>query len=400
MNPSLPVSEAVLNLSLETPVLNTSPLPDYGKDGLDYGMVIGLERTTGGQLWACWVGGGDNEKAFFVLARSADGGGRWSDPLLVIDPHRADLPFGRRTIVGNLWLDPKGRLWLFFDQALGYFDGRAGTWFTRCDDPDAVQPVWSEPERIWHGCALNKPLLCSNGEWLMVFSLWDRGKIPEAFADQFHDLDAFRMANVFVSSDEGRTWQRRGGVAFPHPEFDEAHLIERKDGSLWITGRTHVGMWESESMDRGRTWSEPQPSAIVHVNSRHFLRRLQSGRLLLVKHGKASGERPSDVPYGPGARSLLTAFLSEDDGLTWQGGLLLDERDGISYPDGTQLPDGAVYIAYDFDRDHSGEILFARFREEDVLAGKTVSPQAAFKQLINRADPEAVARRYAGKGRA
>jgi len=33
-------------------------------------MTIGIERTPGGRLWACWVAGGDSPKAFFVLANS------------------------------------------------------------------------------------------------------------------------------------------------------------------------------------------------------------------------------------------------------------------------------------------------------------------------------------------
>ena len=87
--PALPFSAtpALLERGLETPRLNTAPLPEYGYDRLDYGMTIGIERTPGGRLWACWVGGGDSEKGFFVLASSDDNGESWSDPRLVIDPH-------------------------------------------------------------------------------------------------------------------------------------------------------------------------------------------------------------------------------------------------------------------------------------------------------------------------
>lgn len=175
-------------------------------------MTIGIERTPNGRLWACWVGGGDNEKAFFVLASSEDAGATWSKPRAVIDPHDPALPFARRVIVGALWLDPRGRLWWFFDQALTHFYGRAGTWAVRCDQPDAVEPVWSEPVRIWHGCVLNKPIIRANGEWLLTISLWDRWKTTERFFGCFPELDEWRMINFFVSKDEGLTWQRRGGV--------------------------------------------------------------------------------------------------------------------------------------------------------------------------------------------
>ena len=31
--------------------MNTSPLPEYDYDKLDYGITIGIERTPGGRLW-------------------------------------------------------------------------------------------------------------------------------------------------------------------------------------------------------------------------------------------------------------------------------------------------------------------------------------------------------------
>lgn len=273
-----PASDLLAAPAREPPVLNTSPLPRYANDRQDYGMTIGIERTPNGRLWACWVKGGDNEKAYFVLATSDDRGATWSEPRLVIDPHDPRLSLARRVIVGNLWLDPRGRLWLFFDQAMTHFDGRAGTWFTRCDDPDALEPRWTPPVRIWHGCALNKPVVLSSGEWLLTVSLWDRGKIQSPFEGAFSELDSLRMANVLVSADEGQTWDRRGGVAFPDPQFDEAQVVQRKDGSLWLTARTRFGLWGSESRDFGATWSAPRRAKIANANSRHFLRRLESGR--------------------------------------------------------------------------------------------------------------------------
>lgn len=50
--------EQIADLALIPPTLNTSPLPEYDYDRLDYGMTIGIERTPGGRLWACWVAGG------------------------------------------------------------------------------------------------------------------------------------------------------------------------------------------------------------------------------------------------------------------------------------------------------------------------------------------------------
>jgi predicted neuraminidase len=99
--------------------------------------------------------------------------------------------------------------------------------------------------------------------------------------------------------------------------------------------------------------------------------------LLLVKNG------PTDQRI-PG-RTDLTAFLSDDDGKSWQGGLLLDERGKVSYPDGFQAPDGQIMILYDWNRSTDAEILLAKFREEDVLAKEFRSAGSKTKLLVSKA---------------
>src|SRR5690606_32184674 len=101
-----------------------------------------------------------------------------------------------------------------------------------------------------------------------------------------------------------------------------------------------------------------------------------SGKILLIKHGETINTHEG--------RSKITAWLSSDEGESWQGGLMLDERTGISYPDGFQAPDGFIYISYDRNRSTDGEILFAKFTEEDILAKSLINPQSRLKNLISR----------------
>jgi len=374
----------VADLALIPPLLNTEPLPRYDYDRLDYGMTIGIERTPKGRLWACWVAGGDSPKAFFVLATSDDDGATWSKPRLVLDSHADNLPRDRSILVGTLWTDPLGRLWLFFDQSMEMLDGRAGVWATVCEDPDAETPAWSPPRRIWHGVMINKPTVLSTGEWMLPISLDQRDGSDPAdrvmfgpFQALFPELDSFRGANVFVSTDKGASWQRRGAVRFSNPDWHEHMIVERRDKSLWMLGRTRTGIMQSISTDGGRTWAEPtEPPGIRQPNARFHIRRLASGRLLLVKHGDRI-----DAHEG---RVKLSAWLSDDDGATWQGGLVLDDRPGVSYPDGFQAPDGTISISYDRNRATDGEILLARFTEADVLARQLTGPTSQLKMLISR----------------
>ena len=382
--------EKVADHALVPPVVNTSRLPEYDYDKLDYGMTIGIERTPGGRLWACWVAGGDSPDAFFVLASSDDDGETWSSPRVVIDARQDGLGAKRSILVGNLWTDPRGRLWLFFDQSMDMFDGRAGVWTTVCENPDAGAPVWSKPQRIWHGVTLNKPTVLSTGEWMLPISLDQRPGFRE-FRGCFREFDPLRGANVFVSADEGTTWERRGVRTFPNPDWHEHMIVERKDKSLWMLARTRNGIMESESTDAGRTWSEPVLSNIKHPVARFHIRRLASNRLLLVKHGAAIDSHKG--------RSLLTAWLSDDDGRTWRGGLMLDERTGVSYPDGFLAPDGTIYISWDRNRATDGAILMARFTEDDILAKAFKGPKSKTKMLISRPLAREVAKLPAFQGR-
>jgi len=137
----------------------------------------------------------------------------------------------------------------------------------------------------------------------------------------------------------------------------------------------HHGIGESSSADCGWTWTPGRPLQLPHVNSRFHLRRLLSGRLLAVTHNPPDGK----------TRSHLVAHLSDDDGRTWQGGLTIDERPGVSYPDAVQAPDGTIYLIYDYRRQDDKMILMAIFSEEDVLQGTWHSPRARRRVMVNQA---------------
>jgi len=77
---------------------------------------------------------------------------------------------------------------------------------------------------------------------------------------------------------------------------------------------------------------------------------------------------------------------------------MLDERTGVSYPDGFQAPNGTIYISRDRNRATDGEILMARFTEEDILAKAFKGPKSRTKILVSRPLAREVARLPAIKG--
>jgi hypothetical protein len=351
---------------------NLSPGPEYHTQTRLWQGIPSLERTLDGSFWATWYTGGKTEDPdnYSLIMHSADEGATWSEPVLVVDP-----PGMVRAFDPTLWTDPLGRLWFFWAQSYELFDGRVGVWMIHCEDPAAASPEWCDPCRLCNGIMLNKPTVLSTGEWLFPTALWAPSSWLPDTADPFSrhaDLATERYSSVYITRDQGETFEVLGHADVPKRVFDEHMIVERRDGSLWMLVRTLHGIGESVSTDRGHTWSPGRDSGLGGPCSRFFIRRLQSGRLLLINHHEFSG------------RNNLTALVSDDDGLTWPHRLLLDARAEVSYPDGFQAPDGTIHIIYDRERHGAKEILLASFTEDDVLAGKPVSAACRLQRLVNK----------------
>ncbi len=324
--------------------------------------IPSLAVASNGRIWANWYAGvtpGEDHNNYVVLSTSGDNGVTWKE-VLIIDPD-GDGPV--RAYDPELWIAPDGRLFVFWAQAEGHSGAIAGVWCIETTMADADQPEWSQPRRLTDGVMMCKPLLLSNGEWALPASTW---------------RETDYSARMIVSTDQGKTWTLQGACNVPRDarQFDEHMFVERKDRSIWMLARTKYGIGESVSTDGGRTWPELTPTSIPHPSARFFVRRLNSGNLLLVKHGSM------DTQTG---RSHLTAFVSDDDGASWKGGLLLDDRKGVSYPDGQQTADGLIRIIYDFSRTGARQVLMTTFQEEDVVAGSAVSDTVRLQQLVSQA---------------
>ncbi len=339
------------------------PLKEHAVGNRAFQGIPSMAVAPKGRLWATWYAGvtpGEDQNNYVVLSTSGDDGKAWKETLTV-DP---DGSGPVRAFDPELWVSPDGRLYLFWAQmGKGRPDTELGVWCMETAEPDAEQPKWSSPRRIADGVMMCKPLTLSTGEWVLPVSKW-----------RSHD----QSAQMVVSTDQGKKWAVRGACNVPVDvrSYDEHMFIERRDGTIWLLVRTKYGIGESVSTDRGKTWPELKPSQIPHTSSRFFIRTLESGKLLLVKHG------PFDKKTG---RSHLMAFISTDEGKTWGGGLMLDERAGVSYPDGQQTPEGLIRIIYDYSRTGERNILLATFREEDAAAAKEISKDVRLRQLVSRA---------------
>jgi len=352
------------------------PVPDkYGDNQRMFQGIPSVTRSAGGRLWATWYTGGttENHLNYVLLTTSGDDGETWREPLLAVDP---DGSGPIRAFDPAMWTDPTGRVWLFWAQGASWWDGRGGVWAMTCDEPERADAQWSKPRRLCDGIMMCRPIVDSKGRWLFPATVWQIS--PNSIASLAHDMGDLDGANIMVSTDEGKTLSLLGQARTPAGQntFNEHMLVERKDGSFWMLLRTKYGIGEATSTDGGKTWSDVTPSALAHPSARFFIHRLNSGRLLLVKHGRIK-ERIG--------RSHLTAYLSDDEGKTWPHSLMLDERTGVSYPDGVQDEDGRIFVIYDYSRTSAKQILMARFTEKDIIAGRLVDDSSKLRLLVNQA---------------
>jgi len=349
---------------LAPPRHSAPPLPEQAVTNRAFQGIPSLAISPQGRLWATWYAGvtpAEDHNNYAVLSTSGDNGKTWKE-VLVSDP---DGSGPARAFDPEIWVGPDGKLRWFWANRITTAKPAVKSdtvWMRETSSPESETAAWGPPVHIADGVMMCKPLVLSSGEWALPVCTW--------FSDQ--------SSKMVVSKDSGQTWTLRGGCEVPKDArtFDEHMFIERKDGALWVLTRTKYGIGESTSTDRGVTWPELKPSALPHPSARFFIRRLTSGNLLLVKHG------PLDKQIG---RSHLTAYVSKDDGKSWQGGLLLDERNGVSYPDGQQDQNGLIRIIYDYSRTGDRHILMASFREEDAAAGKSVTPAVQLRQLVSQA---------------
>ena len=313
--------------------------------------IPAIERAANGRLWCAFFTGGPTEPHpdnAIVLCTRAAADITWSSPAVVIPP----TPH-LRAYDPALWHDPSDRLWLFYNLA-GLATGDFSTWARHCADASGPTLTWSAPQRIAieapYAFRLNKPTALSNGDWLLPVT-WSR-QTPNGWF--FREP---RLHGVAISTDHGATWRLHGEVV-AQPHAMENMVVELRDGRPWMLIRTRSGvLWESYSADGGYTWSAGAPSAIVNPGVRFFIRRLSSGRLLLI-----------NCP-NPSKRQGLRAYLSLPEHEQRFGpGLELDARDQVSYPDAIETPDGLIHAVHDCNRSGTGEILMDSFSEAEILA--------------------------------
>jgi hypothetical protein len=172
---------------------------------------------------------------------------------------------------------------------------------------------------------------------------------------------------TYTSKDDGKSWTASNildlGGSGNHSGVMESTLVQLEDGRLWMLLRTNWGnFWQTFSDDDGLTWKEVGPTNIDASSSPGLIKRLTSGRLVLVwnrlfPNGKM--EYPlrggdgnlSEVPAN-WQRGELSIMFSGDDGKTWNNPVVIAKitQPGaqLSYPYVFEANPGELWITTNF----------------------------------------------------
>ena len=188
---------------------------------------------------------------------------------------------------------------------------------------------------------------------------------------------ARHITQTYVSKDDGATWQASNildlGGRGHHDGATEGTVEELKDGRLWLLVRTNLDrFWEALSEDGGLTWRVFRPSQIGASSAPGMLKRLKSGRLVLIwnqlyPEGQTSYERRGGVwsnPPGSWHREELSIAFSEDEGHSWSKPVVLakEPRKWLSYAYLFEASPGNLWVTT-----MQGEVRL-QLREADFLA--------------------------------
>jgi predicted neuraminidase len=283
-----------------------------------------------GDLYLVYYGGkGEYATDTSVFgSRLKKGETRWSPPEPIAhDPFRS---------VGNgvVWLDPRGRTWLFY--VVRYGD----TWSTsriqfKVSDDDAR--TWSDASVLTMEEGLmvrNRPIVLENGDYYLP-AYKETGQNTEVVGPDSTSLFFRFDPRSGHWSESGRIRSPRGNIQPAVVQLDANHLIAycRRGGGY---GASETGyIIRAESHDGGRTWSEGKDSPFPNPNAAVEFLKLQSGRLLLVYNDSMNRRTP------------LTAALSDDHDRSWPHRRNVAEGPGdFAYPSAFQARDGKIHLVF------------------------------------------------------
>ncbi len=359
----------------KTPVISEALIFPQQEKHVHASSIVSLPN---GDLLAAWFHGSGERTADDVKvmgARLKKGNTNWSQPFVLADT--PDLPDCNPV----LFLNSKGKLFLVWVAV------QANRWEfsilrykTATDYSGNDIPLWN-----WQDNILLKPDERFATETALQFKKLPRQELGwSEFAHSYDDMiieaskdvrkrsigwmtrikplllengkillplysDGFSFSMMAISDDDGDTWRpglpiiSRGGI--------QPAVVQKKNGHIIAymrdNGDAPNRVQESESTDKGETWSAAVKTGIPNSGSSVELYALADGRWAFIGN---------DVEDG---RYRLSLYLSADEGKTWNSKTVLENetpgKGSFSYPALIQTTDGLLHITYSYQTENKGE---------------------------------------------
>lgn len=327
-----------------------------------------------GVLFLAFIAGEKGEEIgnYIPISMSYDMGQTWKQDAVIISPNVDSL----RVFDPSFWNDKFGNLRLSWSKSKGMWDGGVGgTWGVKIKEIDGK--IWvNDPIKLFNGVMNVKPISIGNNQDTLLFPVsgWNisqgyyNGLFYNKTKEEFNG--AFLYSSNYLPNKELSVPKKLIKLPTTQPRVFDEHMVIDLGQSKWVCMfRTPKGICTSYSMDAGKTWGEETLFSGVGqtAESRCYFGRLKSGNILLVVNNSTIREK-------------LTAYLSTDNAKTFNHKVVIDSRQGVSYPDVIQTEQGDICLVYDYLRYPLGQIIFTKFTENIILLGDSTKIQ---KKIIS-----------------
>lgn len=344
-----------------------------------------IVQAPNGDLLACWFHGSGERTADDVIiqgARKRVGEKSWSEPFLMADtPNYPDCN-------PVLFVDPRGKLWLFWITVQAHEWGSSALKYRVASNYSQDGPPQWEWQDVIHAEPQDlQPMMTSAideleakfGDLLNSQPRYQGllERLREATADELtrrlgwmtriHPImtsdsrmmlglysDVFNTSAAAFTDDWGKTWTFSKPIITHELGNIQPAFAQRKNGDIVAYMRDNglpKKIRTAVSTDGGITWGPVEHLDIPNPGSSVDVVALKNGHWVLVCNDTLD------------ERNVLTAYLSEDEGLTWSYKRALEqweprangyEHGSASYPSLIQTAEGNLHCTYSY-KDESFE---------------------------------------------
>ena len=293
-------------------------------------------EAANGDLLVTWYGGSyesSDDEALF-MARRKKGQLAWETPVMLW--RYLKQPVGNAVI----FTDQRGRVWIVWGRMEARQPLLAHTGWER------TRLLYRISEDNGYHWSEDKLFPMDTTGWLprnLAIKL-STGELVVPLSDERNDKD---LSFFVITKDSGATWVKSNDIPNAQSQGEQPTVAQRKDGSLLAFLRTGPRLLQTESFDRGITWSPAKLTGLKNPDAAISLCSLQNGNLVLTWNNQERG------------RSQLHIARSTDGGKSWSTPLLLESNPGeYSYPSIFQASDGLIHVIYTYRRYSIKHVVF------------------------------------------